>query len=656
MLKFLKSFSLKKIFLKKQIVFIFLIFLSFSLLFPSPPAYAQFGVLDLLGTAGKGALWFAQALLGLFLQFILLIAQGVLAIGIALLSGVINFTLSGAVSLTSPDKNEIIRVGWTLVRDFVNIGFILGLIYIGLATALRIAGFELKKVFPWFLIMALLINFTPVICGVVVDAANIVMKFFLGAMANWSLLGEVFSSNISALGDLFTTLSWVPVAKFVFLIVFGFAAGFVLLVFAILLLLRAIIIPLLVILSPFAFLSYIFPYTKRLIWDRWWSQFLQWSFIGAIGGFFLYLSRLALREQAMFKFAIPAEDPALATFMEQIAPYYVGVAFLMVGLFATFSTSAMGANLVTGFAKKQGLKALKWGSKKLEQGTKAAAAGIGTAVAGATKGIKEGRGVKGRVGGAFKGAFTREGREKGREATEKWLERRHLVRPGFYEEKRRKRLKLDEEVKRLENLPTDRLYEIMKRRGITTKDVAAKIASFEILSKRRSLGGDITTPEGREKEELAKKMVPLAKTYGANLKEMLKARPDWAETPEKIKEQIEGMSPRQVRLNVQPQALRNIDVFIALDLSKIRDIATRGTEEQKRALVEAPFTREGRITRESFTWAEQHRVLTEAERSRIRRFRENLAETEKNPNLNRFFGAIPGSRRRIPGLITRRPR
>lgn len=306
--------------------------------------------------------YIAQAIIGSLLGLIVFLAQGVLAIGIALLNGAINFTLSGAVSLTNPAKNEIIRIGWTLIRDFVNIGFILGLVYIGLATALRTAGFELKKVFPWFLIMALLINFTPVISGVVVDAANMVTKFFLGAMANWSLLGEVYSLQITAIGDLFGGISWVPVAKLAFLVAFGFVAGFVLIVFAVLLLLRAIIIPLLVIFSPLAFLAYIFPQTRGLF-KKWWGQLLQWSFIGAVGGFFLYLSRLALREQAMFNFAIPTKDPALGTFMEQIAPSFMAVAFLMVGLFVTLSTSATGASMVTGFAKKQGKVALKWGGK-----------------------------------------------------------------------------------------------------------------------------------------------------------------------------------------------------------------------------------------------------------------------------------------------------
>ena len=46
------------------------------------------------------------------------------------------------MSFTNPANNMIIELGWTLVRDFTNMLFILGLAYIGLATALNFAKFN----------------------------------------------------------------------------------------------------------------------------------------------------------------------------------------------------------------------------------------------------------------------------------------------------------------------------------------------------------------------------------------------------------------------------------------------------------------------------------------------------------------------------------
>ena len=56
---------------------------------------------------------------------------------------------------------------------------VLILIYIALATILRLAGYETKKLLVTFVIVALLVNFAPVICGLVVDASNIVMNYFV---------------------------------------------------------------------------------------------------------------------------------------------------------------------------------------------------------------------------------------------------------------------------------------------------------------------------------------------------------------------------------------------------------------------------------------------------------------------------------------------
>ena len=55
--------------------------------------------------------------------------------------------------------------------------FILGLAYIGLATALNLSNFNTNKTFGKLILFALLINFTPVITGVIVDVANIISNF-----------------------------------------------------------------------------------------------------------------------------------------------------------------------------------------------------------------------------------------------------------------------------------------------------------------------------------------------------------------------------------------------------------------------------------------------------------------------------------------------
>ena len=92
--------------------------------------------------------------------------------------------------------NEFVTLGWTLTRDFANIFFIIVLVIIGLATALRIKEYQWQKTLPLLLGIALLINFTPVILGLIIDASNIIMNFFVSGIAE----GGFFVSRIQIQG------------------------------------------------------------------------------------------------------------------------------------------------------------------------------------------------------------------------------------------------------------------------------------------------------------------------------------------------------------------------------------------------------------------------------------------------------------------------
>ncbi|GAI30419.1 unnamed protein product, partial [marine sediment metagenome] len=77
---------------------------------------------------------------------------------------------------------------------FVNMLLVLILVYIAIATILRLAGYETKKLLITFIIVALLVNFSPVICGLIVDASNIVMNFFLSEVTGGKQLINSFGA------------------------------------------------------------------------------------------------------------------------------------------------------------------------------------------------------------------------------------------------------------------------------------------------------------------------------------------------------------------------------------------------------------------------------------------------------------------------------
>jgi len=121
------------------------------------------------------------------------LSYGCLALGQIILNWASNPNLTGGVV-----RNSFVMDAWGIVRDFTNLFFILIVVAIGIATALRIKSYEVKKTLPRLILVAILINFSPVICGVVIDASNIFMNFFLTAGS--AGFGETMTLS-SAVGD-----------------------------------------------------------------------------------------------------------------------------------------------------------------------------------------------------------------------------------------------------------------------------------------------------------------------------------------------------------------------------------------------------------------------------------------------------------------------
>jgi len=119
----------------------------------------------------------------------------------------------------------------------------------------------------------------------------------------------------------------------------------------------------LVIVSPIAFFSRIFPDSQRYLfksilgWDEWWKQFIEWSLLGVIAGFFLYLAEALMTiAPGMISGLPPGQgtsswvDNPLVDFVNNFLPWMVVLAFLFIGFLVATSTSALGATgLVRGF-------------------------------------------------------------------------------------------------------------------------------------------------------------------------------------------------------------------------------------------------------------------------------------------------------------------
>ena len=81
------------------------------------------------------------------------------------------FSISGQAMDTS--ANSMIAVGWTTIRDLINLFFIFILLYAAISTILQYGNFQLKNVLAKIIIAALLINFSLMIGKMVIDASHI---------------------------------------------------------------------------------------------------------------------------------------------------------------------------------------------------------------------------------------------------------------------------------------------------------------------------------------------------------------------------------------------------------------------------------------------------------------------------------------------------
>lgn len=270
-------------------------------------------------------------------------------------------------SYTQSDNNPVIKAGLEVTQPIANIMLVVVFIFSALAIALDLANYATKKTLIKLLFIALLINFTPVIIGLIVDAGNIVTFHFLkGAQGGVSDItggiGGIANTGMDGLKGLFdnTEVKIEFVVKSLITAILNIVVAIVFFIFSGLFLTRYIMIWVLVVLSPLAFVFYILPATESL-WKKWWDQLVQWTFIGIPCAFFLWLAVSTfgiLRDT--FKGQFPDTSAGQGGFVDGLFPYIVIIIFLFLGLTMGLQTGAMGANMAISATKGAG----KWTGKR----------------------------------------------------------------------------------------------------------------------------------------------------------------------------------------------------------------------------------------------------------------------------------------------------
>ncbi len=282
------------------------------------------------------------------------------------LTGIAAKALNFAI-FTRPGADIPIVTGtWTILRDFSNMIFILLLVYMALATIFDYdSKYKFKDVIVKFVFVAVLINFSLVIGHLIIDFCQVLTNVFLGTIGNvGDRLGTYLNPSLLLPGP---DQAGATLISLVFAVILSLIYLFSLLVALVFAVIRTPYIWILLILSPLAWMSHIFPNGEKW-WKQWWSNFWGWNLFLPVYLFFMYLGLLFLAQRDTIMSAVvrsqiesggvnPTGVPLLAglstSMTFNLLFFYLFAAFVMIGgLKAAISVTSM---MGSGFDKSVGM-------------------------------------------------------------------------------------------------------------------------------------------------------------------------------------------------------------------------------------------------------------------------------------------------------------
>jgi len=328
------------------------------------------GAHSFLGCIQQGLTWVAVITMWVWSQ--------ILAIAAVLFAYAIKISVLDLKLLISTMPG--IKVGWAIIRDLCNIFFIFVLLYIAIGTILQLKEVNVKQMVPKVIMVALLINFSFAITGVVIDAGNQLALFFYQGLPDnlsvsvvknlkvqellitpskdgaamlptsvtnigtnslqWNQLGNV-KDSITTWGVFFAMLGAI--------VIFAVTA-FVLGAGAILFIIRTVYLICLLLLSPFGFFFQMIP-GKSSVSSKFWSTLIsQVFFAPAFLVMFYIVFRIMEKGSEFFK--NPVGTPASLPYIGMLMYFIIIIGLLIACLKIANSMGAIGASTAMAVGKK----------------------------------------------------------------------------------------------------------------------------------------------------------------------------------------------------------------------------------------------------------------------------------------------------------------
>lgn len=277
-------------------------------------------------------------------------------------------------------NKEAVKNVWIMVRDILNMFFILVLLFSAFCTIFQVEKWNLKKMWLNILINALLVNFSFPIARFIIDISNIMMYYFVNQLFSFAGMNDgssIYASFFSAMhftniimpGHFYENPISYQIAMIGFTIVmavtFGTIAG--------LFIMRLVALVVLIMFSPVGFVGYILPETSQYA-NKWWTNLFKYSFSGPLMilmlGICLKITN-AIGQENMQIFRDAASKNGAGKeldFFAALTFFFIPVALLWTGLGVIENSGLIGAKLIVGKAKDVAKWAslYNWGKKNVD--------------------------------------------------------------------------------------------------------------------------------------------------------------------------------------------------------------------------------------------------------------------------------------------------
>lgn len=293
-------------------------------------------------------------------------------------------------------QSHAVANGWIIVRDVVNMFFIVVLLVIAFGTILGVEQYSYhNKRLTTLLLMAVVVNFSRTICGLLIDFAQVIMLTFVNGFsqaAGGNFIEAFGLTKIFQAGKIGTEgksgdMVWGIALSMMLAMVMTLVALWVIITMIAVLVARIVYLWILIVLSPLAFFLKGVPGGgASKYYGEWWKKFTDQVVVGPVMAFILWLALVSVAAGGSEGLAgesqgFPAHRETKETkgFSEafsnaEIEKFIIAIGLLLGGVQMAKSMSPV-AGVVSGAVKaraqRAGMGVLKWAGRRAGRGAAA---------------------------------------------------------------------------------------------------------------------------------------------------------------------------------------------------------------------------------------------------------------------------------------------